>query len=123
MRYSTAFVVALLVAFVAACGAKVKLPPVAPEEVEVFLPGSYPAEDYKLLATVNTHVPLNISDSDLIERARAQAAEWGADALVISSIRRTTEGEVELNLQQQQVKLLEAIAIYFPSRHPELQKE
>lgn len=123
MRHLTALVVAVLVAVVAACGARVKLPPVAPEEVEVFLPGSYPDEDYKVLAAVNTQVPLNVSDSELVERARAQAAEYGADALVISGIRRTTEGQVELNLQQQQVKILDALAVYYPSRHPELQKE
>jgi hypothetical protein len=123
MRHLTALVVAVLVAVMVACGAGVKLPPVAPEEVEVFLPGSYPDEDYKVLARFDTQVPLNVSDSELIERARAQAAEYGADALVISGIRRTTEGQIELNLQQEQVKILDAMAVYYPSRHPELQKE
>ncbi|KPK79184.1 MAG: hypothetical protein AMS25_13550 [Gemmatimonas sp. SM23_52] len=119
----TALVVAVLVAVVAACGARVKLPPVAPEEVQVFLPGSYPDEDYKVLAQVNTQVPLSVPDSELIDRARAQAAGYGADALVITGIRRTTEGQIELNLQQEQVKILDGIAVYYPSRHPELQKE
>ncbi|UCC48357.1 MAG: hypothetical protein JSV41_12975 [Gemmatimonadota bacterium] len=123
MRYLTALVVAVLVAGAVGCGARVQLPPVAPEDVQVFMPGSYPDEEYKVLAQVNTQVPLSVSDSELIDRARAQAAEYGADALVVSGIRRTTEGEIELNLQQEQVKILQAIAVYYPSRHPELQQE
>lgn len=123
MRYLTALFVAVLVAGAVGCGPRVQLPPVAPEVVEVFLPGSYPEEQYKTLREIVTQVPLNVSDAELIDRARAQAAEIGADALVISGIRRTTEGEIELNLQQEQVKILQALAVYYPSRHPELQKE
>ncbi len=115
------FGVALLTAL-AGCGGGVTLPAVAPEEVEIFMPGSFPEEDYKVLSRLETDGPLGTSDQDLIDQARDRAAGLGADALVIQSIRRTTEGGIELNLEQEQRKVLVALAVYFPSKHPELSK-
>ncbi len=115
------FAVALFTAL-AGCGSGVTLPAVAPEEVEIFMPGAFPVEDYKVLSRLEADVPLSASDQDLIDQARARAAGLGADALVIQSIRRTTEGGIELNLEQEQRKVLVGLAVYYPSKHPELNK-
>jgi len=98
------------------------LPPVAPEDVEIFMPGSFPSESYKVMARLTESMPLNTSDDDIIDAVKAKAAEVGADALLIDAIRRTTEGGIETDLRQEQLKIIEARAIYFPSRHPELQQ-
>ena len=44
----------------------------------------------------------------------------GADALIITTIRLTTEGQAQLNLEQPVERFLEGLAIYFSSKHPEL---
>lgn len=104
----------------AQCASVPKLPPKeSPEEVEVYFPGSYPSQDFKALATISESQALSVSDDDLIEAARRQAARLGADALLIRSIRRTTEGEVSTDLNREEQKILEAIAVYYPSRHPQ----
>jgi hypothetical protein len=74
------------------------------------------------MARLTEDMPLNTPDNEIIDVARAAAAEVGADALLIDSIRRTTEGGIETDLRQEQLKIIEARAIYFPSRHPELQQ-
>ncbi len=84
------------------------------------MPGSFPVEEYKVLTRLEEDVPLSASDQDLIDEARSRAASLGADALLIQSIRRTTEGGVELNLDQEQRKVLVGLAVYYPSKHPEL---
>ena len=120
MKHYPAVLMMALAAGVAACGSSVQLPAVSPEQVEIFMPGSYPSEDYETLATIEEEGPLDIADQELINRARAKAAEKGADALIIVGIRRTTEGQVEMNLAQEQLKILEGRAIYYPAQHPEL---
>lgn len=120
MRYLPATLGLMLAVGLAGCGAGVTLPPVAPDEVEIFMPGSFPTEDYKVLAPVEEEVPLNVPDQDLIDQARAKAASLGADALLISAIRRTTEGGVAIELGQEQQKRLEGLAVYYPGKHPEL---
>lgn len=120
MRHFPALLAAVLVVGLAGCGGGVQLPPVAPEKVEIFLPGSFPIESYKVITRVEEQVGLDVPDNELINRARVRAAELGADALVIQAIRQTTEGRVEMDLGQEQQKILEAVAVYYPSRHPEL---
>lgn len=120
MRHHFALVAVVAWVGLAGCGPGVELPPVSPEEVDVFMPGLFPTESYKVLARITESMPLNTTDDEIIERAKAQAAEMGADALVIDSIRRTTEGGIETDLRQEQLKILEARAVYYPSQHPEL---
>ncbi|UCF18549.1 MAG: hypothetical protein JSU87_11435 [Gemmatimonadota bacterium] len=120
MKYFPALLMTVLAAGLAACGGGVQLPAVAPEQVEIFMPGSLPLEEYETLATIQEQGPLGIADQELIDRARARAAERGADALLILEIRQTTEGAVEMNLAQEQLKILEGRAIYYPAKHPEL---
>lgn len=98
------------------------MPPVAPQDVEIFMPGMFPSESYKVMSRISESMPLSTPDNEIIDVARSAAAEVGADALLIDSIRRTTEGGIETDLRQEQLKIIEARAIYFPSRHPELQQ-
>lgn len=98
------------------------MPPVAPQDVQIFMPGTFPSESYKVMSRISESMPLNTPDNEIIDVARSAAAEVGADALLIDSIRRTTEGGIETDLRQEQLKIIEARAIYFPSRHPELQQ-
>ncbi len=121
MRYLPSLVMAALVVVVAACAGSVTLPPVAPEEVELFFPGSIPNESYKVMSRIEERAPQSASDQELIDKAKARAAEIGADALIIRSIRSTAEGGIDLNLTQEIEKILEAEAVYFPGRHPELE--
>ena len=120
MKYFPALFVTVLAAGLAGCGSGVQLPPVEPDQVEVFMPGSFPTEDIKVISRIEEAVDLSTPDREVIEIAKERAAQVGADAVVITSIRRTSEGQVELNLEQEQQKILEAMAVYFPSRHPEL---
>jgi hypothetical protein len=120
MRYFPALIAVAVVVGLAACGAGIKLPPVSPDQVEVFMPGSFPSEDYKVMLRIMESVPLSTSDSELVDRAKAKAAEVGADALLIDAIRRTTEGGIQTDLRQEELKIIEARAVYFPSKHPEL---
>lgn len=110
-------------ALMAGCSSSVNLPPVEPEDVEVFLPGSQPQESYEVMTRFTVRVGLQDSDQMLIDGARARAAEMGADAVIVMSMRRTSEGGVDLDLSQEQEKILEALAVYFPSRHPELENQ
>jgi hypothetical protein len=120
MRYFPALCAAVLAAVLSGCGSGVTLPPVAPEDVEVYMPGLYPMYEYEVLGPVQVNMSLETPDEEMVERAKARAAELGADALVISAIRQTTEGQVDLDLSRSQEKILEALAVYYPSQHPEL---
>lgn len=122
MRHFSALIAVLVLVGLWACGGGVKLPPVAPQDVQIFMPGTFPSESYKVMSRISESMPLNTPDNEIIDVARSAAAEVGADALLIDSIRRTTEGGIETDLRQEQLKIIEARAIYFPSRHPELQQ-
>lgn len=105
----------------AQCASVPKLPPKeSPEAVEVFYPGSYPSEPFKAIATLSEAAPLSASDESLIAAVRRRAAAMGADALLIRSIRRTTEGQAALDLNQEERKIVEAVAVYYPSKHPDV---
>jgi hypothetical protein len=100
-----------------ACASVPKLPPKAsPDEVEVFFPGTMPTEEFKALATLRESADLGVSDEVLIARLRRRAAELGADALLIRTIRRTAEGEVGVDLNRPDEKIVEAVAVYYPAR-------
>ncbi len=120
MRYFPAFSVLVLVVGLAGCGGGVKLPPVEPDQVQVFMPGSFPQEDFRLMATIREEGPIDTPDRELIDRAKASAAQLGADALLIEAIRRSTEGQIEFDMEQEQLKILTGRAVYYPAKHPEL---
>ena len=123
MKYFPALVLMALALVVAGCGGGVKLPPVEPEQVEVFLPGSYPTEEYKVLTSITQSVALQVSDRDLINQAKERAARVGADALIVNRIRTTSEGAVADDVGREIEKILEGLAVYFPSKHPELEQK
>ncbi len=118
MRNVASFLTLALAVPLAGCSPSLSLPSVEPEAVEVFYPGSAPAEDYKVLARIDEEAPIDADYQELVERAQARAAKLGADALIISSIRTNTEGTVSTNLDFEPKKIIEALAVYFPSRHP-----
>ncbi len=124
MRYLPFFGMVVVALAATACGSSVSLPAVEPDQVAIYLPGSpTPAEDYKILARIDEKGPQSITNEELIDKAKQRAADMGADALIISTIRLTTEGQAQLNLDQPVEKFLEGIAVYFPSKHPELVAE
>ena len=120
MRYFTALLGLAVVVGLAACGSKVNLPPVSPEDVEVFLPGRLPTESFKVMSQFEEAFELIAPDTAVVNAAKEWAAEQGADAVLIDAIRRTTEGEIQYDISRPQEKIVVARAIYFPSRHPEL---
>jgi hypothetical protein len=121
MKYFPALLAVVVGTGLMACGGGVTLPPVSPDDVEVFMPGSFPDEDCKVMKTIQEDASLNTPDAEMVELAKTSAAEVGADAVIIDAIRRTTEGGIETNLQQEQRKIIDARACYYPSRHPELE--
>ena len=121
MRYLPFFGMVVVALAATACGSSVSLPAVEPDQVAIYLP--VPAEDYKILARIDEKGPQSITNEELIDKAKQRAADMGADALIISTIRLTTEGQAQLNLDQPVEKFLEGIAVYFPSKHPELLAE
>jgi hypothetical protein len=126
MKYLSAVFGVLLVAAVAcsAGGPKVTLPAVAPEDVEIFFPGDYPDEDYEVLKRIEIQDILSADDREMVMTARQQAADLGADALLILQMRSTQAGgglgDADPSRDR---KILEALAVYYPSRHPELQEQ
>jgi hypothetical protein len=67
---------------------------------------------------------VSADERDMVTEARQQAADLGADALIIRSLRTTQSGGglAETNASRDR-KILEALAVYYPSRHPELQEQ
>jgi len=120
MKYFAALLGLAVVVGLAACGSKVNLPPVSPEDVEVYLPGTLPTESFKVMSQFEEAFELNAPDTAVVNAAKEWAAEQGADAVLIDAIRRTTEGEVQYDITRPQEKIVIARSIYFPSRHPEL---
>ena len=79
-RWTPMFAQAAAVVAVAACGSGVKLPPVSPDQVEVFMPGVPISEEYKVMARLEEAFSMDTQDSAVIEAIRERAAELGADA-------------------------------------------
>ncbi len=121
------FVPILLVAFLVAACSGVKLPPVSPDEVEVYSEpnGQFPQEEYKRMGLMDRSFTADecarerdttmCEDADVwqfgIEWLKEWAAQQGADAVLIHEAGYSTAGQ-----------RYRATAIYFPSRHPEIQK-
>ncbi|NIR46688.1 MAG: hypothetical protein GWN99_19975 [Gemmatimonadetes bacterium] len=127
MRHFSALMVVTLMAGSLACstgGPKVTLPAVEPQQVEVFMPGEFPSEDYEVLKRIEVRDLVSADENEMVMNARQQAADVGADALIIRSLRTTQSGGglQETNASRDR-KILEALAVYYPSRHPELQEQ
>jgi hypothetical protein len=102
----------------------VVLPAVEPRDVEVFMPGDFPAEEYKVVEAITVTGILTRPDEEMVAEARQKAAALGADALIVQALRMTAGGGggYEDTDPSQDRKTLEAIAVYYPARRPELQQ-
>jgi len=134
----------LVVIAVLACSSSTKLPPVEPEDVEVYMPGQqYMLRDYVVIWETNDESSrrggYNIysparTDEQIIQDLKEEAAKRGADAIVIEWFRGTTarEGREGTIVHDQRLtpasgsygraaqKSARALAICFLDRHPEL---
>ena len=123
MRYLPALfaMVPLVLAACSSGGPKVTLPPVEPQDVEIFFPGDFPEQDYRTLKLIEIQDMISADDREMVMKARQTAADLGADALIIRSLRTTTAGGglADANASRDR-KVLEALAVYYPSAHPEL---
>ena len=106
--------IVMTVGLAGGCGPKVTLPPVAPEDVEVLT--EEPEEEFEELADIRQQAATDTPRREVIAGAREKAARYGADAMLIK------EWRVSASLSNPTVTLL-AVAIYFPSRHPELAED
>ena len=127
MKYFSAlFAVVLGLAACSGTSTKVTLPAVEPRDVELFMPGDYPSEKYEVLKRIELQEMVSADEREMVLDARQQAADLGADALIIQSLRTTQSGGglAETNASRDK-KILEALAVYYPAKHPELleQKE
>jgi hypothetical protein len=126
MKYFTALFAGVI--GLAACsgttGPKVTLAPVEAVDVEVFFPGDFPSEKYETLKSIQLEEMISADDRDMVTTARQMAADLGADALIIRSMRTTQSGAglAEANASRDK-KILEALAVYYPAKHPELQEQ
>lgn len=106
----------------------VKLPPTTPDQIEVFYEnrGQLPQEEYKRIALLDRTFNEEMCSTDLREvcddpdiweyglnRLKELAADLGADALVVHDVGYSQSGSG---------RRYSASAVYFPSRHPELEK-
>jgi len=123
MRYFAALLGLAAVVAAVSCSSGVNLPPVSPEDVEVFLPGIPIADDYKVIARLEEAFSMDTDQEAMYARLKERAAELGADAVIVDRVRSTSEGGIETNLNQEQQRIIEARAVYFPSRHPELAEQ
>lgn len=116
----------LLAAVLVACSG-VKLPPVSPDQVEVYSEpnGQFPPEEYERMAFMERAFTSDecaretgtttCDDEETwqfgLEWLKSWAGQQGADAILIQEMGYSTAGQRYV-----------ATAIYFPSRHPELQQ-
>lgn len=106
----------------------VKLPPTTPDQIQVFYEnrGHFPQEEYKRLALLDRTFNEEMCSTDLqepcddediwqygLDKLKQVAAEIGADALVVHEVGYSESGSGQR---------YSASAVYFPSRHPELEK-
>lgn len=114
------------VVFVGCSG--VKLPPTTPDQIQVFYEnrGQFPQEEYKSLALLDRTYTDEMCSTDLQETCDDQdvweyglnklkelAAQLGADALLVHNVGYAQSGNG---------RRYNASAIYFPSRHPEVEQ-
>jgi len=127
-RLVTSLALAVFFTGIAACGGKPpELPAVQPDQVEIYLPGQQPSESYKSLKTFELSVNIDGTNEELVTQAVQQAAALGADALIITKLGPNTSGATGAALGTDAVthvkRILQGQAVYYPSRHPELQEE
>jgi len=127
------FLPALVLASLVACSSSVELPPVSPANVQLFMPWVEPEESYKDLDQFIIDWPGARRESEAITKLHAQAAEVGADALLVDMIAYGDATPCAVRRHKGLYKeeewgscgdpertLVHARAIYFPSLHPEL---
>ncbi len=115
MRRALSFLAIVVLAGVfGGCGPRVTLPPVTVEDVEVLT--EEPEEEFEEIADIRQQAATNTPRADVIAGAREKAASYGADALWIK------EWRVSASVSNPTVTLL-AVAIYYPSRHPEIERD
>ena len=118
----------LLTAVVLAGCSGVKLPPTTPDQIEVFYEnrGQYPQEEFKRLALLDRTFNEEMCSIELqepcddekiwaygLDKLKELAADLGADGLLVHEVSYGQSG---------QGQRYNASAIYFPSRHPELEQ-
>lgn len=106
----------------------VKLPPTTPDQIQVFYEsrGQFPQEEFERIALLDRTFNEEMCSTDLREpcdnedvweyglnRLKELAANLGADALVVHEVGYAPSGAGQR---------YSASAVYFPSRHPELEK-
>ena len=126
MKYFSAFFAVMLGLSACSSGTstKVTLPAVEPQDVAVFMPGDYPDEKYEVLKRLEIQDIVSADEREMVVTARQQAADLGADALLITALRTTQSGGgLESTNASRDKKILEALAVYYPERHPELQEQ
>jgi hypothetical protein len=119
---------ALLAAVLLVACSGVKLPPTTPDQIEVFYEnrGQYPQEEFKRLALLDRTFNEEMCSTELqepcddekiwaygLEELKELAAQLGADGLLVHEIGYSQSGSGQR---------YSASAIYFPSRHPELEQ-
>jgi hypothetical protein len=109
--------VAMALVTLAGCG-KGTPDPVRPDQVEVYMPGDEVSERFQVLADIKKMASAETADSVLVMLAVAEAATYGADALVIRELREYEEGRLDMRrgYPEKQKRLLGS-AVRFPDRH------
>ena len=111
-----AVLTAVGVALLAACASAPARPPKAgPEEVDLYNPnaGQFPPEGYRTIGPVEAQLPLGSSTADLMVALRAEGARLGADAVILRSVRNSTEGTSGASSRDEMI-IAEGLAVYWP---------
>lgn len=114
--------VLVLVGLIGACVSTPDLPPKAgPEEVELYDPnmGQYPDPGYESIGPVNAELPLGSPIPDLMTQLRAEAAELGADGVILQSVNQSTQGEMNSGASREEFIIARGLAIYYPAETEE----
>jgi hypothetical protein len=110
----------VLAAILAGCAAATPRPPKAgPEEVRFYNPNAaqHPPAGYRTIGPIRVERPMGTADAELYLALRAEAARLGADAVILRSVRRSTEGDASMIGRDERV-IAEGIAVYWPDPQP-----
>jgi hypothetical protein len=108
--------IALFAAFTLGACAGVSLPPKAgPEEVAVINPamGQAADEGFKVIGPVTVRAPIGTSTEDMIQMLRTEAAELGADAIILEGI--SAPQDLSAVTDTEEGLIGRARAIYWPA--------
>lgn len=114
MRGYRAGALAVLALGLLGCGPK--RPHVAPDQVDVIMPGEEVTEPYEVVGEIRKQAPLSTPESTLLLVARAEAGSLGAHALLIRVLDTYVSGRPDRRERGVRVRRLLARAIYFPGR-------